>query len=353
MCDYSLKIKKDDLVMIEGEEVTSPLIKACYQEILKRGAHPLVRMSFSGQKATLFKYGQEHQFSYVSEVDKLQAKTIDARIYIDATDNSKQLTGADSASVAKMQKVRGDLREIMFAREEKGEFAWVLCPYPTPAMAQDAEMSFDDYAEFVYKAVKLDADDPVAAWEEVNCMQQSIVDRLTGTKEIHIVGEKTDFKLNVSGRLWKSCAGQRNLPDGEVFTSPVEDSAEGQIYFDLPTNYNGVEAQGILLKFEKGKVVEASADKGEDFLLKMLDTDEGARFVGEIAFGLNDNITSPTKNILFDEKIGHTMHMAVGASYPETGGLNKSALHWDLIKSMSAGEVRADGKLIYKNGSFI
>ena len=354
MCDYSLKIKKDDLVMIRGAECASPLIKACFQEILIRGAHPLVRMSFSGQNAAFFKYGSEHQFTYVAEVDKLQAETVTAQIAIDSTDNTKELTSADSASVAKQQKVRGDLREVMFAREEKGEFSWILAPFPTPAMAQEAEMSFEEYEDFVYTACKLKEADPLAAWQEVDHFQQKIVKQLTGASTVHISGKHTDLTLGVIGRRWKSCAGDRNLPDGEVFTSPVEDTATGQIYFDLPTNYNGVEAKGILLRLEKGKVIEAKAEKGEDFLLKMLDTDEGARFVGEIAFGLNNNITKPTGNILFDEKIGRTMHMAVGASYPETGGKNKSALHWDLIKDMKEdGAVKVDGKLIYKNGDFV
>ncbi len=354
LCDYSLKIKKDDLVLIRGETCAEPLIRACFKEVLLRGAHPLVRLSFPEQSAMFFKYGQDHQFSYTPAADKLQAETVTAQISIDSTSNSKQLTGADSSKVAMQQKVRGDLREIMFDREDKGQFVWVLAPYPTPAMAQDAEMSYEEYSDFVYGACKLNEQDPVAAWQKVDRLQADIVKRLTGAKTIRVQGKNTDLTLNVDGRLWKSCCGQRNMPDGEVFTSPVENSATGRIYFDIPTNYSGVEAQGVLLSLKEGRVIEASAEKGHDFLLKMLDTDEGARFVGEIAFGLNDNIKKPSKNILFDEKIGQTMHMAVGASYPETGGKNKSALHWDLIKDMrDGGSVEIDGKLIYKNGKFI
>ncbi|MDR2883622.1 MAG: aminopeptidase [Deferribacteraceae bacterium] len=354
LCGYSLNIKKDDLVLIRGEVCAEPLIKACFKEVLLRGGHPLVRMSFSDQNALFFQHGSDHQFSYVSLVDKIQAETVAAQISIDSTDNSKQLTNADPAKVAIQQKVRGDLREIMFEREDKGEFVWVIAPYPTPSMAQDAEMSFTEYSDFVYNACKLNEKDPIAAWQAVDKAQAEIVKRLTGTKKVHIKGKNTDLTLDVEGRLWRSCCGQRNMPDGEVFTSPVENSATGEIYFDIPTNYNGVEANGVYLRLEAGKVVEARADKGQDFLLKMLGTDDGAKFVGEIAFGLNDNIQKPSKNILFDEKIGQTMHMAIGASYPETGGKNKSALHWDLIKDMKSNStVELDGKLVYKDGKFV
>ena len=177
---------------------------------------------------------------------------------------------------------------------------------------------------------------------------------MDGSKTIKITGKDTDLTLSVEGRTWENCCGYRNMPDGEVFTSPVETSADGVIFFDIPTTFNGVEAKNVFLRFEKGKVVEAKAEKGQDFLYKMLDMDEGARFVGEIAFGLNDNITKPTKNILFDEKIGRSMHLAIGASYESVGGKNKSALHWDLIKDMkNGGTVEADGKIIYKDGRHI
>ncbi len=354
VCDHSLKIVKNDIVLIRGESCAEPLVRACCREVLKRGAHPLVRMSYNEQLADLFKYGSDHQFSYLPDVDKLQAETVTAQITIESSGNSKQLTGADSSKVAVYQKVRGDLREVMFEREAKGEFRWIIAPYPTQSMAQEAEMSLDDYADFVYTACKLKTDDPVAAWHEVAARQAAIADRLQGSKKLQIKGKRTNLTLSVDGRLWKSCSGERNMPDGEIFTSPVENSAEGEMYFDLPTNYTGVEAAGVYLRFEKGKVVEAKAEKGEDFLHKMLDVDEGARFVGEIAFGLNDNIVKPSKNILFDEKIGRTMHLAIGASYPETGGKNKSALHWDLIKNMREdSEVTLDGTVIYRNGQFV
>lgn len=215
-------------------------------------------------------------------------------------------------------------------------------------------MSLDEYSAFVYEACKLNSPDPIKAWKELEAEQESIKNRMDGTKEIRIIGKDTNLKLGVEGRIWENCCGYRNMPDGEVFTSPVEDTAEGTILFDIPTTFNGVEAKNVFLRFEKGKVIEARAEKGEDFLHKMLDTDDGSRFVGEIAFGLNENIRIPTKNILFDEKIGRSMHLAIGASYQETGGKNISALHWDLIKDMQhGGVVEADGKVIYKDGKHL
>jgi aminopeptidase len=219
-------------------------------------------------------------------------------------------------------------------------------------MAQEAEMSLEDYSDFVYKACKLHLENPVEAWKAVGAFQEKIKNLLNSGSTLHIVGEKTDLTVQYSGRIWKNSCGHRNMPDGEVFTSPV--TATGSIFFDIPTNYGGVEANGVYLEFKDGRVVKASAQKGEDFLLKMLDLDEGARFVGETAFGLNDEITRPSKNILFDEKIGRSMHLAVGAAYTETGGTNKSGLHWDLIKDMRKNAyVELDGRVIYRDGLFI
>ena len=265
VCDHSLKLVKDDLVLIRGEAVAEPLVRACAREVLKRGAHSLIRMSYNEQSADLFKYGSDHQFSYVSDVDRVQAETVTAQIVIESSCNSKQLTGADPAKVAVFQKVRGDLRDIMFDREAEGKFRWIIAPYPTAAMAQDAEMSLEDYSAFVYSACKLDMDDPAAAWHEVALKQERISNRLQGSKILRIRGKRTDLTLNVDGRLWRSCNGQRNMPDGEIFTSPVENSASGEMFFDMPTNYNGVEAANVYLRFEKGRVVIFGAGTGNPF----------------------------------------------------------------------------------------
>ena len=351
---HSLNLKKGDVVQIKAETSAEPLIKAMYKEVIKLGAYPFLRLFLPESQEYMAKYGSNEQLTYLPEFDLVQAETMTAYIYIDSTINTKSLTNADHSKIALIRKTALPVREIMNKRELEGKFRWSLCPYPNQSMAQDAEMSLDEYSAFVYEACKLNEDDPVAAWKKVESDQKAIVKRMTGTKKLHITGKETDLTLNVEGRKWENCCGYRNMPDGEVFTSPVEDSAEGTILFDIPTTYNGVEAKNVFLRFEKGKVVEARAEKGQDFLYKMLDMDEGSRFAGEIAFGLNDNIQIPTKNILFDEKIGQSIHLAIGASYQEVGGKNVSALHWDLIKDMRNGtQVEADGILVYKDGKHI
>jgi aminopeptidase len=352
LCGYSLELKKGDLVLIRGEVCAVPLVRACYRKALQYGAHPIVQMSYPEQSADFFKYGTPEQFQFISEIDKVQADTLNVQITIDSTYNAKQLTSANPSDIALLQKVKGSLRERMFEREETGGFKWVIAPYPTHSMAQEAEMSFEDYSEFVFRACKLHLDNPIGAWQGMRVSQERAGAVLSGGSLLRIVGENTDLSVNFAGRVWRNSCGHRNMPDGELFTSPV--SADGKIFFDIPSNYGGVEANGVYLEFKAGRVTYASAQKGEDFLLKMLDMDEGARFIGEIAFGMNNDITRPSKNILFDEKIGRSMHLAVGAAYKEAGGTNRSGLHWDLIKDMRQNaQVDLDGKMIYKNGVFI
>ncbi|ADD67533.1 peptidase M29 aminopeptidase II [Denitrovibrio acetiphilus DSM 12809] len=352
ICEYSLDLKEGDIFLIRSETVAEPLVKEFVRKTLEMGAHPVLRMMISEQQSVFYKYATEKQLEFIPPSVMADAENITAQVYIDSTDNTKQLTNTDKSKVSLYAKSMRKVRDVLMDREEKGEFRWSLCPYPTQAMAQDAEMSLDEYTEFVFNACKLNEADPVAAWKEVDEFQNKVVDILTGTKEIRIEGKNTDITFNVEGRKWINCNGHHNMPDGEVFTSPVEDGVNGQIYFDLPTSYMGVEAGGITLKIDKGRIIEASAEKGDDFLQSVLDTDEGSRLIGEIAFGLNDNINKPTKNILFDEKIGRTIHMAVGASYPEAGGKNKSGIHWDMIKGMADGKVYADGVMIYSEGRF-
>lgn len=354
VCDYSLQIKEGDIVEIRGESCAEPFIKVLYKYILLKKAYPLLRMSFNEQLYTFYKYADKSILEMLPEIMLTTSKTLNAVIHIDSEVNTKQLSNVDPSKVAIHKKTTKILKDIMFEREAKGEFRWVIAPYPTFAMAQDAEMSLDDYADFIKMACKLDEEDPVEAWKKVDSTQKKIAELMSDTVELRIIGEKTDLILKTEGRKWINCSGRHNLPDGEVFTSPVEDSANGEIYFDIPTSFMGVEVSGVYLKFENGKVVKARAEKGDQFLQKMLDTDEGSRFVGEIAFGLNESITFPSKNILFDEKIGKSIHLAIGSSYPEAGGKNQSGLHWDLIKNMkNGGEVYKNGKLIYKNGNFL
>ncbi len=353
MVTYSIGVEKGDVVMIRGGEESIPLVKACFERVLKAGGHPLVRIGFSGQEYTFYKHATEEQLKFVGEIDLTTARTINGLIAILSSSNTKELTGVDPKKMAIARAAQREIRDILDERELKGEFAWVLAPYPTSAYAQDAELSLEEYQDFLFEACGVVHEDPVEYWKGVSKIQEEICQRLNQVETLHYIGRDTDLTLSVKGRKWISCDGKRNIPDGEVFTSPVKESVEGSIYFDYPACYSGVEVHGVRLTFENGKIVDARAQKGEDFLNKMLDTDENARFLGEVAFGLNWGIKRFTKNILFDEKIGGTIHMAAGAAYPETGGENPSGLHWDFIKGMEDGEVYADGKLIYKNGRFV
>ncbi|WP_022850305.1 aminopeptidase [Limisalsivibrio acetivorans] len=352
ICGYSLNLTKGDILLIRAESCSEPLVKALFEKALQLGVKPVLRMAFKGQQASFFKFAEKEQLEFIPHSVMADAENVTASVFIDATANTKELTNADKQKVTTYSKSMRKVRDIMMERESKGEFRWSLCPYPTAAMAQDAEMSLDEYAEFVFRACKLHMDDPVAAWQEVDAYQKKVIGILDGSKEVRIVGDRTDITFNVEGRKWINCNGHHNMPDGEVFTSPVEDGVDGEIFFDVPTSYLGVEAGGISLKIEKGRIVEASAQKGEAFLKSILETDEGSKLIGEVAFGLNETITKATKNILFDEKIGRSIHMAVGASYPEAGGKNKSGIHWDMIKDMKNGKAYVDGELVYENGYF-
>ncbi len=352
---YSTKVKAGDLVLIKSESyLAQPLVKEIYKVVLKEGAHPLVRCSFEGLSELFIKNANESQINYVDPVTKLEFECVDKLISIGAPFNVKSLSNVDADKMAKRSKATRDLSQTMLKRSEKGELNWVIADFPTHALAQEAKMSLDEYTDFLISACYLDLDNPVQKWLEIGKEQKRIAEILNGTKKLHIKGEKTDIVFNVENRKWISCDGLNNFPDGEIFTSPVEDGAQGEIYFDFPAIYRGNSSHKISLKIENGKVIEASAEAGEDFLYSMLDMDEGSRFIGEIAIGTNERIKNVTGNILFDEKIGGSVHMALGASYPETGGKNVSGLHWDIIKNMKENSfIYADEKLIYKDGKFI
>jgi aminopeptidase len=251
------------------------------------------------------------------------------------------------------QRARQPLMETYMTRSASGDFKWVLTQYPTEASAQEANMSLEDYADFIYGATFCDHEDPVAEWQGISKMQQAKVDWLKGKKRVHLQGPNVDLELSIEGRTFINADGSRNMPDGEIFTGPVEDSANGWVRFTYPSIVQGRAVSGIELRFENGKVVDASAEQNEELLLAQLDTDAGARYLGEFAIGTNFGIDQFTGNILFDEKIGGTIHMAIGRSYPETGGQNVSAVHWDMICDMREdSEIHVDGDQLYRNGQF-
>ena len=355
LVEYSTNVQKGDLVLIRAESnLCQPLIKEIYKLVLQKGGHPIVRCSIEGLSEIFIKYADDEQLAYIDPVTKLEYEKVDKLISIGAPLNVKNMARANAQKMAKRSSATRDLSTLMLNRAAEGKLNWVIADFPTQALAQEAKMSLDEYSDFIVNACYLDLDNPIAKWKSIGKEQDRIANLLNGTKKLHITGEKTDITFSVEGRKWVSCSGLNNFPDGEIFTSPVEDSANGEIYFDFPAIYRGNESHKIWLRLENGKVVDAKAEKGEDFLLSMLDMDEGSRFVGEIAIGTNDRVKDVTGNILFDEKIGGSIHMALGASYPETGGKNESGLHWDIIKNMKENsKIYADDKLVYENGKFV
>lgn len=355
LVDYSTDVQKNDLVIISGQSIyAKDLIKAVYKRVLEKGGNPVVHSGLGDMQEIFIKYASDEQLEYVDPMTKLEYETADKFISIGAPLNTKAMAKADLGKLAKRGKATKPLTEIMLNRSAKGELKWVIADVPTHALAQEAKMSLDEYTEFLFKSCYLDLEDPVARLKELDKQQTKWANYLNNIKELHIVADKTDITFNVEGRKWISCSGLNNYPDGEVFTSPVENGINGEIYFDFPQNYRGSSAHDVHLWIENGLIVKAEASSGQEFLNAMINMDEGSHGIGEIAFGTNSEIQDVTGNILFDEKIGGAIHMAVGASYPETGGKNVSGLHWDMIKNMkNNSKVYADGNLIYENGKFL
>jgi aminopeptidase len=354
MVNYSVKVKQGDKVAIRSSVLAEPLLKAVYVKVLQAGGHPLVVTEFPAISELLYKYASDDQLQYVHETDKSIVENYDVSIYILAEENTKALNGVDPEKMVAVSRARREITDTFLRRAAIGDLRWTLTLFPTQAHAQDAEMSLSEFEDFVYNACMPDPDDPIAYWQGVNDRQEKIVEWLKGKDQVHIIAPGTDLRLSVAGRSFISCACKVNVPDGEIFTGPVENSVEGHVSFSYPAIYGGREVTGIQLWFEKGKVVKACAAKNEDFLLKTLDTDEGSRYVGEFAIGTNEGITQFTREILFDEKIGGSFHMAVGSGYPETGSVNESSVHWDMICDLRVGgEIRVDGELLYQNGKFV
>jgi aminopeptidase len=314
----------------------------------------MVRMGPEALSEIFLKNASEDQLEYVNPISLYEYEKIDCSIGIWAEENTKALTNCDPKRIGVSQAARKPLMDIFMKRAAEGALRWVGTQFPCNAPAQDAEMSLAEYEDFVYGAGLLNQPDPVAAWKKVSQRQQRLVDFLNGKSDYHIVAANgTDVRMSVAGHTWINCDGHENFPDGEVFTGPVIDSVEGQINFSFPAVHHGRECDGVKLTFKNGKVVAASAEKGEEFLLSMLDMDAGARFLGECAIGTNYDITRYTRNTLFDEKIGGTVHFALGAGYPETGNKNESGLHWDMVVDLrEGGYVAIDGEKVNVDGKF-
>ncbi len=354
LVDYSVNIQPGEFVQIEGTPEGAPLLLAVYQRVLERGGHPWLRLGLDEAFEILYKYASDEQLDFVPQVAHQLIEEIDADIGIWTEINTKALTNVDPTRQSRARAARRPLSERFLERAANKELKWTGTAYPTQAFAQDAEMSLREFEDFVYGAALVHEPDPIAAWQAVSKKQQRLIDWLADKNEVRLVGPDTDLTLSVKGRSWINCDGHENFPDGEIFTGPLEDSVNGHVRFTYPACTGGREVEDVRLRFESGKVVEATAAKNEEFLLTMLDTDEGSRYLGEFAFGTNQGIQRFTKNILFDEKIGGTVHMAVGTGYPETGSKNRSAIHWDMICDLrQGGEVWVDGVLFAKDGQFL
>ncbi len=350
---YSARVGEGDITLIQGESAAEPLALAVYDEVVKAGGLPIVELIMEGQAASFFKYAKDSQLDWISPGAMWAAENADARIRLMADENTRALSGVEPERQTRRQAAAKPLMETMMRRTAAGEFRWSLTLFPTHAYAAEAEMSLADYEDFYYRACLCDRDDPVEAWRLQSEDTHRLAEWITGKEEIRIQGPGTDLTLNVSGRTFIAADGRHNMPDGEFFTGPVEDSATGEVTFTYPAVYGGREVAGVKLRFEDGKVVDASAERNEDFLIKTLDTDEGARRLGELGIGTNYGIDRFTKEILLDEKIGGTIHLAVGMSYPETGGTNDSAVHWDMVCDLRrGGSITVDGEQLQVDGKF-
>lgn len=354
LAHYSLRLKAKDRLIIKGNGIALPLMEAIYAEAITVGAFPTVRINEDSFTECMYKNGNPEQLAHISEVERATYEDCDAMLTIWGENNTKCFTKIDPQAIQTARRARKDLTSAFMRRIGTGELNWCGTQFPTYASAQDAEMSLREYEDFVYGACMVHLEDPVAHWKNISEKQEKLCDYLNAKKTLRFVAKGTDLRVEVEGRLWINCDGKENFPDGEVFTTPHTTGVEGTVAFTYPAIYEGKEVENVKLVFKEGKIVEASATKGEDFLKSVIATDEGASRVGEIAIGTNYGIQDFSKNILFDEKIGGTFHLAIGSGFIETGGDNESAIHWDLICDLKdGGQIFADDELIYENGQFL
>ncbi|MEA3439907.1 MAG: aminopeptidase [Chloroflexota bacterium] len=353
LVNYSIDVKPDDWVYISSGVVALPLAREVLRFVLRAGGRANVIFDSDDLSVVTLKESSTAQLEWVSPVEELLFDQMDALISLRGPSNTRALSGVDPQKQQTRQIARRHLTETYLKRAAEGSLRWVITNYPCAAFAQEADMSLEEYQDFVYSATFSDLDDPIKAWQKVHDEQQRLVDWLVGKKQVVVHGPNSDLTLSIEGRKFINSDGKKNMPSGEIFTGPVEDSANGWVRFTYPAITGGREVEGVELEFNDGKVVSAKAKKNEQYLITMLDSDQGARFLGEFAIGTNYGIKKFTKSILFDEKIGGSFHMAVGAGYPETGSKNKSSIHWDFICDMrDNSEILVDGELFYKNGEF-
>ncbi|MEW6567150.1 MAG: aminopeptidase [Chloroflexota bacterium] len=350
---YSTEVRPGDKVCIRGtplEPQATPLVREIYREVLRAGGHPYVYLNAEGLRRVFLEEANDKQLRTVDPINQLFFETFDVEFRIRCEANTKDLTGADPEKMKAWQQAYADLNRTFARRFASGEYRWVFCLFPTHGAAQDAEMSLAEFEDFVYASTFADVDDPIAAWTEYQVRQARWVEWLSGKKQVQLKGPHIDLSLSIEGRSFISCHGKVNMPDGEIFTSPVEESVDGWVRFTFPAIYLQREVQDVELSFEQGRVVKANASKGLDYLEKMLETDAGARYLGELGIGTNHRLTRFTRNMLFDEKMTGTIHLALGLGFPAAGGKNQSSVHWDMLCDMHQGEILVDDEVFYQGG---
>jgi aminopeptidase len=359
LVEHSTRVAPGDRILIEATTAAEPLVRELYAQILEKGGIPLPLVGFPGmqpfiQDELYLTYGREEQLDFVPAFHKLAYEQFEGRIRIHSATNTRASGNLDAGMAQRRGRALGGITEAQMRRSAEGTFKWVTTLYPTDGYAAEAGMSLKEYEDFVYGAIHADDADPIAYWKGTTAAQQAAVDFLASKGQIVLRGPNVELSLSIKGRPFMNSTGIYNMPDGEIFTGPVEDSVNGWVKFTYPAIHDGVAVEGAELTFSKGRVESARATKNQDYLLKILDTDQGSRHLGEFAIGTNQDITRFTGQILFDEKIGGSFHMALGAGYPETGSRNKSAIHWDMICDLRQdSEILADGEPFYKNGVFV
>ncbi len=359
LVEHSARIVPGDRVLIEATTAAEPLVRELYIQILERGGYPHPMIALPGmmpfsQDEMYLTYAKDVQLDFVPTFYKMAYDQFESRIRIHSATNTRGTTNIDPVKAQRRGKALSIITESQMRRGAEGVFKWVTTLYPTDAYAQDASMSLKEYEDFVFNAAHAQEDDPIAYWNSTAEGQQKAIDWLAGKSQVVMRGPNVDLTLSIKGRKFMNSVGRYNMPDGEIYTGPVEDSVNGWVKFTYPAIYGGVAVEGAELTFNRGRVEVAVAEKNQPYLIKMLESDEGARHVGEYAIGTNFDINKFTGNILFDEKIGGTFHMALGAGYPETGSHNKSSIHWDMICDLRTdSEILVDGELFYKNGGFV
>jgi aminopeptidase len=354
LVNYSTCVQPGEWVGILGDAVALPALRAVYEEVVRAGGNPTLFLSDEYMTRVFLREANDEQVAWLDPVQTLYYEQADVYIRIGGGSNTRAMSNIDPKRNQKVQAARRTWLDTRLQRASKGEMKWVGAWYPNEASAQEANMSLEEYEAFVYSATFADREDAVEQWRKIAATQEQKIQWLKGKKQVKMQGPNVDLELSIDGRTFINACGERNMPDGEIFTGPVENSVNGWVRFSYPSIVAGRAVSGIELKFEQGKVVEAHAEANDDLLQAQLNTDTGARYLGEYAIGTNFGINKFTGNILFDEKIGGTVHMAVGTGYPDTGSKNTSAIHWDMICDMrNDSTIHVDGELFYKNGEFV